>query len=45
MYHTTSIEYIPKSIAVKEETTDVETTDDTGETTTTTEDVTTSLIS
>jgi len=45
MYHTTSIEYIPKSIAVKEETTDVETTDDTGVTTTTTEDVTTSLIS
>jgi hypothetical protein len=46
MYHTTSIEYIPKSIAVKEETTDVETTDsDTDETTTTTEDVTTSLIS
>lgn len=46
MYHTTSIEYIPKSIAVKEETTEVETTDaNTGDITTTESDVTTSNIS
>jgi len=45
MYQSTSIEYIPKKIAVKETTDDVETTDDTGVTTTTTEDVTISNIS